>query len=467
MAIVNELVNVFSFKGSTKPLFDFNVGLSDAIGLMSAAASAMQALDVAVTTFVQVTLSSLDPMIQLSRRTKVAVETIQELGYAASVSGSNIQAVESTIDSLSQRIGEAAIRGSSDFERLGITVRTASGYIKSADTILFEVQSRFKQLGLSIQEQQSFASALGIDTSLLQLLNKSSKEISMLRQRAQELGTITQEQAETTVKYNDAITTLKFGLSGLQNQIAVGLAPELTTLTEGFTELLIENKDFIVNGVTAAVNAIDLLSDAFIRLFPFLAAAGALFLASEIAALGFSTVLGAIFSPAVLIIAAIAGILLILDDLIVAFQGGKSVIADFFDSFFGEGATQAFLQLLVDGFYQAIEQIKNFFLGLIDFIKNIFTGNFLGAIGNITSGIQGLYDFITLKGTDDTAKLNGPGSGVNQVTSNTSNNITNSVTQSNEIRVVSDDPKTAAQVISDTLQKQLADAKTQFDKGGR
>jgi hypothetical protein len=61
------------------------------------------------------------------------------------------------------KIGDAAQKGSDDFARLGISVRDSNGQIKTADVILSEVSKRFNDLNLSMQEQQSFASALGID----------------------------------------------------------------------------------------------------------------------------------------------------------------------------------------------------------------------------------------------------------------------------------------------------------------
>jgi len=87
--------------------------------------------------------------------------------------------------------------------------------------------------------------------------------------------------------------------------------------------------------VEATVEFVVDLVDALKRLAPFILTAGAAFTIATIGTSGFAAALGFLISPAVLITAGILAIALVLDDLIVAFQGGNSLIANFFKEFFG------------------------------------------------------------------------------------------------------------------------------------
>jgi len=125
-------------------------------------------------------------------------------------------------------------------------------------------------------------------------------------------------------------------MSGLKNLIAVAIVPELEGLAEGFSDLLAKNNEWIVDGVEATVEFVVDLVDALKRLAPFILATGAAFAIATIGTSGFAAALGFVLSPAVLIAAGILAIAIVLDDLIVAFRGGDSVIANFFANF-GDG----------------------------------------------------------------------------------------------------------------------------------
>jgi len=526
MAIINEVVTKFSFAGDLKPQENFNKNLNSSIKLLAGFGVATVAAAGAFAGWVNSTLSSIDPMIQLSRETGVAIEAIQELSYAASVSGSNAQALQSSIAGLSQTIGKAAQFGSEEFSRLGISVRDANGQVKTADVILRELSSSFKRLGLSMQEQQSFAQSLGIDPSLIQLLGRTGSEMDSLREKAKNLGVITQEQADATADYNDSITTLKFGFNGLQNIIAVGFAPELKALTEKFITFLEVNKDTIQNGITKFGEAVGVLVNSIVRLTPVILGVGAAFTAWKIASLGLATVLGTIFSPVYLITAAIAAAILFVDDLIVAFQGGESVIANFFESAFGIDI-RSYLQDIIDGFSKLMDVAKNvlnyigdIFAGTFDIIKNTFklftddisfgewinetTTNFQGLLDpiktvfdSIMTYIQPIIDGIKIITDFEMPSLSDIGSNISNATSSVLDNVlgsfifgdnetvqttipagqaigatktssqVNNLDQNISINIATSDPVRAGTAVQDSLQNQMQDAQTQFKRGGR
>jgi len=232
VAVVQELVTEFGFLGSIKPLTDYNVSLGGSIKLLGGVFVALEGAAAGFGLWANDVLTGVDALGSLSRQTRVSVAGIQELNFAAEQSQSSSAAMESTIRGLTATIGTAAIQGSADFSRLGISVRDASGHVKTADTVLDEVRQRFRALGLSMAEQEHFASALGIDASLLQLLNRTDSEMANLRDRAQELGTLTGEQVEQAEDYKKSLNSMWFSLNNVKQLVAVGVAPELGRLAD-------------------------------------------------------------------------------------------------------------------------------------------------------------------------------------------------------------------------------------------
>jgi len=131
-------------------------------------------------------------------------------------------------------------------------------------------------------EQQGFAEALGIDSSLISMLRQTSAETEKLKQRARDLGiTLSPEDIKGLKEYNESISEMGAALSGLKNLIAVAIVPELEDLAEGFSDLLAKNNEWLVDGVEATVEFVVDLVDALKRLAPFILTAGAAFYHSD------------------------------------------------------------------------------------------------------------------------------------------------------------------------------------------
>jgi len=310
--IVEELVTKFKFSGNLSPLNNFNKGLSGSIFKLATFATAISATAIAFGKMAHNTLSITNNLVQLSRNTGVAVSDIQKLSFASSVSGSSIQAMESTIDSLTKKIGDASLRGSSDFQRLGISVRTSTGEVRKADDVLLDVANRFKALNLTLAQQKSLAGSLGIDASLIQLLSKSTDEIDRLSNRASRFGLLTKKNADQIASYNEQVAELKFSFMAFRQNLAVNSIPTMLKLFEVF-KVLGEGIKRVAGFVVDFVKEFKLLAVAF--------------------GIG-ATAFAIMNSPVLIAIAGITALLAVTDDLIVAFKGGNSAIKDWTEPFF-------------------------------------------------------------------------------------------------------------------------------------
>ncbi|EPB4210663.1 hypothetical protein ACROQ8_004770, partial [Yersinia enterocolitica] len=252
MAIVNELITKFGFIGDLAPQETFNANLKSSIGLLAGMGAAIAGSAAGITGWVTSVSKSIDPLIQFGRETGIAVETIQTLGYAASVNGSSVDALQSSLGEMTKRVGEFVSTGEGEAKdvasRLGLQFKELNGEVKSSDVIFRELADKLH--GMSQAEKFSVLDKMGIDRSMVQLLSKTGDEIEALQKKSEALGVVTQDQADQFAAYNDSLTTLGKGFDGIKFQVAIGFVPVLKDLVDGFTDFLIANKDLIKNGLS-------------------------------------------------------------------------------------------------------------------------------------------------------------------------------------------------------------------------
>lgn len=490
MAVVSELVSKFSFIGSLTPQKEFLSNLKMTIDLLAGADTGLIDIGKSFFNWTSGIIDTIDVLAQLNRETGIAAEKFQSYGYAASVSGSSTEAVQSSFKELNKRLGEFVQTGGGPakeiIEKLGISVRDAEGNVRSADDVFLGLSDTLQ--GLSRAEQANVLDKLGIDQSLIQLVSLSSEEVGKLTDRARSLGIVTQEQADNAAAFNDSLTTLKFGLSGIQNAVAVGFAPALTDLTNRFIGFLEANQDLIRDGLTWMGEVLQSVMGFIERMAPVALVAAAAFVAWQLATGGLVAILGVLLSPVVLITAGIVALLLIVDDLIVAFNGGQSVIRDFFLEFLGFDIVPI-MQGIVDAFLWMVDTVSGLLEpwfaalgGLFSAVINVFKGNFTGALDDLKLSFAAFGDFVLgivsgllpdwvlqyLGGGQESAPGLSPNDAITIGGGGVSNNSsTSNIDQQNQINVYSSDPKQAGAAVNDALQEQLRNAKTQANRGGR
>ncbi|QLX39623.1 hypothetical protein HV135_10675 [Citrobacter sp. RHBSTW-00229] len=407
MAIVNELITKFGFIGNLAPQETFNANLKASIGLLAGLGAAIAGSAAGVAGWVTSVSQSIDPLVQFSRETGVAIETVQSLGYAASVNGSSVDALQASLGEMTKRVGEFVSTGEGEAkdvaERLGLQFKDMNGQVKNSDVIFRELADKLH--GMSQAEKFSVLDKMGIDRSMVQLLSMTGEEISSLQNKAEALGVVTQDQADQFAAYNDSLTTLGKGFDGIKFQVAVGFVPVLKDLVDGFTDFLIANKDLIKNGLAHLGEIIFSVMGMIRRFLPIIGLITTGFVAWKIAAIGLRAVLATISSPVVLITAAIIAVVLVIDDLLTAMEGGQSVIADFFKDNWGidivpalkeaKASLMAFINYAIGVFKPLADAIASMFRMVWHLITGAFTGDFQDAMKDAQNVFDSLIAFIT------------------------------------------------------------------------
>lgn len=407
MAIVNELITKFGFIGNLAPQETFNANLKASIGLLAGLGTAIQGSAGAMAAWFTSIIDGLDPLAQFHRETGLSVEGLQELGRVAELNGSSMEAVTDSIGEMTMRIGEFVSTGEGEMadisKRLGLQFKDAKGNVKDATQTFTELSDKMR--GMSQAEKFSVLDKMGIDRSMVQMLSLSREELDKSLQQAHDWGVVTTEQADAAAEFNNSLKDLRMGYSSVSTQVALSFLPMLKDIIDGMREWLHANADLIKNGLHHLGEIIFSVAGMIRRLLPLIGLATAGFVIWKIAAIGLRTVLSTIFSPVLLITAAIVGILLVIDDLVVAMQGGQSVIADFFMDTWGidivpalkeaKAALLAFINYAIDIFKPLANAIVSMFKFVWHLITGAFTGDFQDAMNDAQNVFDSLIAFIT------------------------------------------------------------------------
>lgn len=332
--VIDEFLVRLGVITDPKDLADFRSGLQSVGSVATAVVGTIGALAGGVTAFFGAALEGLDSLNDLAQDTATDLGFIQQLGYAAQLSGSSVEAANASVQGLARTIGEAASgigRGAESFKKYSLSAKNADGSVKGVAQVLEDV--RAKMVGLSRAEQLSLLSKLGIDPSMVGLLSSTNAEMLTLFEEAQALGLVTADGADAAGEFNDSVDQMNMVMGALRTNIAVGLAPSLTALVGRFRDWIVRNRDLIQNGLSKTVEwilaifnavlnfirAIDQIIDATIGW-----RAALILLAAGLALVKRASIAAFVTNPVFLIAAAIAGLIVLVDDLITYLKGGKS-----------------------------------------------------------------------------------------------------------------------------------------------
>jgi hypothetical protein len=189
-----------------------------------------------------------DALDKMSARTGVSVEALSELGYAADLSGTDMETLEAGLRTMQKSLVEAA-QGSEGanqtLARLGLTV---------ADLAKRSPDEQFKLLADRIArvKDPALKAALAMElfgkagTKLLTLMNEGAAGINAMQEEARKLGlTVSTETAKDAAELNDALGTLWKVLKQGVFTIGGALAPLIKDLAERITRIVVSATDWI------------------------------------------------------------------------------------------------------------------------------------------------------------------------------------------------------------------------------
>ncbi|AWX14150.1 hypothetical protein CEP49_06100 [Mergibacter septicus] len=352
-----------------------------------------------ITAFVKSSLGELDEIAQLSRVTGESAENIQTLGKVAETNGSSMQAAQASIAGLSKVIGEAANGtglGAKSFENYGLSARKANGEIKTSTEILEEV--RQKMIGMSNQQQIAMLSKLGIDASMIQTLRLTNEEMLEAKKNAEALtlGVGTQENADEAAALQDSLTNVGQIVKSIGQFVALNLSPAVREIVETFKKWFVVNNEIIKKNLRGFAEGLAKTIKFFAGLFSALDRV----ISSTIGWKNAIYIVGGVLTwlnrkmlvmlatnPLLLmitsVVAGIAGLIALIDDLIVYMKGGKSYFGDAW-----EPVVKIIyaIQDALKEFEPLFDELSIYFTNIANAIKFSFSG--------LINALKGIWDII-------------------------------------------------------------------------
>lgn len=408
------------------------------VGAIVALAGAVGAATIAVA-------SSLDEIGDFADLNDVSAVAVLELGHAAQLSGSSLDALKSSVQGLNRVAGEAALgigRGAKLFATLGLSAKDAEGNVKSFDDLLLDIADKMQ--GLSAQEQIALASKLGIDASLVPMLRKGRDEIEALRQEMRDFGAPQEADFAAAGDLMDSIDRLKAMFVATGQTIALYFLPIVKETVDAFRQWWFANRQLVRDNMLAGlqffINLVQTVFEWLRRLgavvnwlielmggwrvvLGLLGAALTVFVSAQTLKLltSFVAILNAARAAVwgllagvglvpILIAAAAAALFLLIDDVVNFIEGNDSVIGRLAERFPAFGALlqqigaqfrafweqfTAILSQLTPMFEMLVNSVGQLFVALWDLLSPVL-GAILQVIGAILPPVLSLVQGIVL-----------------------------------------------------------------------
>lgn len=252
-----------------------------------------------------------DDLGKIADRIGADVPKLQSWATASKLAGGSVEAFYGTAERLGSELQRIAVTGKSRllpfFESMGVATLDATGKARDVFDVLTDVAGAVE--GMDRQTSAGILKRLQLDEGTIGLLQMGKKGMQDLIRYERELGVFQKEDTVIAANYNDAMDRLTRTMNMSFLPVMRLFAPVLTEAAKAMTSAF-----------------------AFIQKHS---------LAFEIALAGIALVIGALVLPSLWslfvaimtnpitwIIAAIVGLILILEDLYVYAKGGKSQFED-------------------------------------------------------------------------------------------------------------------------------------------
>ena len=411
MPLLDELLVGLGFEYDPKDVKQFNEDIAatvDVIKRMSriavAGASAITGLTIAST-------RASDEQGKLAKEVDDTVENIDALQFALRRAGGTSDGMTNSLRQLSIRASEAARgvgSGIEAFGLLGISTTDTNGKLKSTSDLLLEVSGAMG--GLESAKQIELADKLGIRDSIL-LLQEGPDAIKDLIIAAEELGVTTAEDASISEEFQDSLTDLWQITKQTSRTLSRVFAPILKDMIGSFTDWWKINKAIIEQNLPKWI-------DQFTQAFKFLSIAVGAFLAFKLVGslVALIKLLKGVSAAVLLVNAsvlllplllggAVLGLIALIEDAKVFFEGGDTFIGDMIKRFpeweTEIGAVAAILAvvydlttMIFDGWSKLLDldtkQFAKDLPGFLDYVTESESGIFEKTFQNMSNFIRGI-----------------------------------------------------------------------------
>ena len=436
-----KVVDSADFKEFNRNLDRFKKNLSNVGGEISSMASTVAAPAAAVAASVGLSLASITQNFMdaggaiddVSARIGVPIDQLQQLRYAAQMSGASMETLDNGLNKFNQNLANAAGGKNANLaalmEKLGIAIKDADGNIRNAADILPEFADAFaRNENPAVRARMAVAAFGKAGVDLVPMLAGGSEELAKLTNRAQEMGFVmAEEDVKAAASLGDHFDEMNMSIAALGNTMGAKMAPVLEVVFDRVSNLVAANREAfsekfenIVQGFAKAIEDIDFegiidglmtIADYTLRAFNALggfntvvtalsvflggkAVMSVVSFAGTVISLGKS--FAALATTAKTVGLAMAGALGPASLVIAGIAAGASLIIANWDSIWpaikaGASGLFSFLASALDVCYEKFGAVVG---AIFDIWKSFFTGNFPGLLKGFDELISSVFGLL-------------------------------------------------------------------------
>lgn len=313
----------------------------------------------------------LGQMSKLSKAYNVSIEDMTAWSRAVEDAGGTVEGFEQTLGNLNKSFTKLAVTGHAEvqpyFKAIGLD---AENLAQKPITAAMEEIARSIE-GMDKRTSANLLRGMGFDAGSIKLLQSGTKGLKELIEKQKELGVYSLKDAE-------ALSKMKKGFAEIVSLLKTALIPAFTLIISVASRVT----QYLVSAALLLRKNMDALKVVALGL-------AIVFRGQLVKALmDFGRAL--MTNPVVALVTAIAGLLILLDDLIVYSKGGKSALAGFWQIFGTPEEVKKGLDTVAKKFEGFLKTLGNFGKG-----KNILPFVVLATVIGVTiAAIVALISFI-------------------------------------------------------------------------
>ena len=312
----------------------------------------------------------------------VLEEFLIKIGVDASRAG-DISRVVNKLQTGANQLANAADGIQTNAKR---AIQEAARSVDAAGGAADSTKSKFSGLKLGIAGLIAVSILYG--KKMVSAFSSAMDSVTGLSREKGALFKISQREINQADLYQREMRRTGLALDSIKTKIALNLAPAITNVVSGFRNWLTVNRDLVANGITKIVRSVGVVIQVVINTIKFIDKIVTSTVGWKNAIIALSVVWAVfnralLFSPIGIVMGLITGLMLLIDDLLVYMNGGKSLFGGYWQPLI-DGAKAAwefvqtfwqFLTALWSGDTQTIKSLsKKLFDSLINGFKSLIRG---------------------------------------------------------------------------------------------
>ena len=187
--------------------------------------------------FAESSASTADNVDKMSQKIGISRQAYQELDFICSQSGTSVDSLQMGMKTLVSAMDGAASGTESSvekFERLGISVTDVNGNLRSSEEVMWEAMEALQGMDNQTEKARLATELFGRSGSeLMPLLNGASGSIEEMKQQAHDLGLVLDDELiDNGVNLTDSLDQTKRAFQSIITQLGAALMPVLERVSD-------------------------------------------------------------------------------------------------------------------------------------------------------------------------------------------------------------------------------------------